>query len=292
MIQSMTGFGRGEASNDNYKIVIEMKSVNHRYCDVSIRLPRKLNFYETLVRKQIKRYANRGKIDVFVSFEDIKGKSTGVKYNKEVAAAYLAGIQQISHDFHLNDTTDAYMLSRFPEVFTMEEPDMDEEILTQLIQEAMETAGGKFIASRETEGKKLQEDLTEKLDAVLCIVDEIEKRCPDILTEYRKKLTDKVTELLGDTKLDESVLATELVIYADKICVDEEIVRLRTHILHMKQTLSEEDNIGRKLDFLTQEMNREANTILSKSNDVDVSNYGIQLKTEIEKIREQIQNIE
>lgn len=292
MIQSMTGFGRGEASNDNYKIVIEMKSVNHRYCDVSIRLPRKLNFYETFIRKQVKHYANRGKIDVFVSFEDIKGKSTGLKYNKEVAAAYLNGIQQIANDFCLNDNTDAYMVSRFPEVFTMEEPDIDEDILTQLIQEALHTAGEKFIDSRKTEGRKLQEDLTEKLDAVLCIVDVIEKRCPDILAEYRKKLTDKVAELLGDTKLDESVLATELVIYADKICVDEEIVRLRTHIVHMKQTLSEEDNIGRKLDFLTQEMNRESNTILSKSNDVDVSNYGIQLKTEIEKIREQIQNIE
>lgn len=292
MIQSMTGFGRGEASSDNYKIIIEMKSVNHRYCDISVRVPRKLNFYEAIVRNRVKKYANRGKIDVYVSFEDVTGKSTSVKYNKEVAAAYLNGIRQLSRDFLLNDTTDAYMISRFPEVFTMEEPDIDEDILTKLICDALDAAGEKFMESRATEGKRLQEDLLQKLDSLLHIVDEIEKRCPEILTEYRKKITDKVTELLGDTKLDESVLATELVIYADKICVDEEIVRLRTHILHMKQTLQEEDNIGRKLDFLTQEMNREANTILSKSNDIDVSNCGIQLKTEIEKIREQIQNIE
>lgn len=292
MIQSMTGFGRGEASNDNYKVVIEMKSVNHRYCDISVRLPRKLNFYDTVIRKLVKKYANRGKIDVFVSFEDVTGKIISVKYNKEVAAVYLNGIRQISRDFLLNDTTDAYMISRFPEVFTTEETELDEDILMQLIQDALDSAGEKFVESRTIEGKKLQEDLLEKLDTVLGLVEEIEKRCPRILAEYRKKLTDKVTELLGDTKLDENVLATELVIYADKICVDEELVRLKTHIVHMKQTLSEEENIGRKLDFLTQEMNRESNTILSKSNDIEVSDYGIRLKTEIEKIREQIQNIE
>lgn len=292
MIQSMTGFGRGEATSENYKIVIEMKSVNHRYCDVNIRLPRKLNFYETAIRNQIKNYANRGKIDVFVNFEDATGKSTALTYHKEMAMAYLEGIRQISADFLLENRTDAYMISRFPEVFTMEEPDMDEEILTALITEAVDLAGEKFRSSRETEGLRLRDDIVAKLDILLELVQKIAERSPEILTEYRQKLMDKVTELLGDTKLDESVLATELILYADKICVDEEMVRLRTHIHHMKETLAEEDNIGRKLDFLTQEMNREANTILSKANDVDVSNLGIQLKTEIEKIREQIQNIE
>ncbi len=292
MIQSMTGFGRGEASSENYKVIIEMKSVNHRYCDVTVRLPRKLNFYETAIRNQVKNFANRGKIDVFVSFEDLAGKSTSVTYNKEVAGAYLAGIRQLSKDFLLEDTTNAYMISRFPEVFTMEDPGMDEEQMQTLIEEAVGKAGEQFVHSRSVEGEKLREDILGKLNNISQIVDEIEKRSPEVLQEYRQKLTDKVTELLGENKLDENVLATELIIYADKICVDEEMVRLRTHISHMQDTLAEAENIGRKLDFLTQELNREANTTLSKANDIEISNYGIQLKTEIEKIREQIQNIE
>ena len=292
MIQSMTGFGRGEVSNDRYKVVIEMKSVNHRYCDIMVRLPRKLNFFETAIRNQIKTFANRGKIDVFVSFEDLAEANTSVQYNKETAERYLQGIRQLSRDFSLEDRVDAYMLSRFPEVFTTEEADLDEEAVTGVIGEALALAGEQFCESRRAEGEKLQEDLLQKLDTVYQYAEEIEKREPKILSEYRKKLTDKVSELLGDTKIDDNVLAAELVIYADKICVDEELVRLKTHIIHMKETLQMSESVGRKLDFLTQEMNREANTILSKSNDIEVSNLGIDVKTEIEKIREQIQNIE
>ena len=292
MIQSMTGFGRGEVSNDRYKVVIEMKSVNHRYCDIMVRLPRKLNFFETAIRNQIKTFANRGKIDVFVSFEDLAEANTSVQYNRETAERYLQGIRQISRDFSLEDRVDAYMLSRFPEVFTTEETDLDEDAVTGVIGEALALAGRQFCESRRAEGEKLQKDLLQKLDTVYQYAEEIEKREPKILSEYRKKLTDKVSELLGDTKIDYNVLATELVIYADKICVDEELVRLKTHIIHMKETLQMSESVGRKLDFLTQEMNREANTILSKSNDIEVSNLGIDVKTEIEKIREQIQNIE
>lgn len=292
MIQSMTGFGRGEASDDNYKITIEMKSVNHRYLDTNVRLPRKLNFYETMIRNQVKDFAARGKVDVFVSFEDTKGAGTGITYHRETAGAYLAGIRQLSKDFKLEDTVDAYRISRFPEVFTMEEPDMDEDALLQLITDAMKEAGEKFASSRKTEGKKLQEDLLHKLDSIQNIVEAIAARSPEIVKEYRQRILDKVTELLGDTQLDDSVLAAELIVFADKICVDEEMVRLKTHVVHMKETLEAEGTIGRKLDFLTQEMNREANTILSKANDIEISNYGIELKTEIEKIREQIQNIE
>jgi uncharacterized protein (TIGR00255 family) len=174
----------------------------------------------------------------------------------------------------------------------MEEPEMDEELLTKLIKEAVASAGKKLIATRQTEGKQLYDDLIKKLDNLLLIVEEIEKRGPEVFEEYRKRIREKVTELLGDTTMDESVLATELVLYADKISLDEEIVRLRTHILHMKETLNEGGSIGRKLDFITQEMNRESNTILSKSTDIAISDKGIRLKTEIEKIREQIQNIE
>lgn len=294
MIQSMTGFGRGGASDENYKLEIEMKSVNHRYLDVSMRIPRKLNFLETAIRSSMKEYVSRGKIDVFVTLSDLTGGNTAVTYNRGVAEAYLSGIRRMSRDLLLEDTTVAYQISRFPEVFTMEEPSLDEKEVSALVTEALRQAGSQLVASREAEGSGLQEDLLQKLDKISSLVDAVVARAPEIIREYRQKIRDKVTEMLGDTgkKLDEGVLATELVVYADRVCVDEELVRLRTHIVHMRETLKGEGAVGRKLDFLTQEMNREANTILSKANDIEVSNYGIELKTEIEKIREQIQNIE
>ena len=292
MIQSMTGFGRGEAKNENYEIAIEMKSVNHRYLDIGLRLPRKLSAYETLLRKQVKDYADRGKVDLSVSFEDLSEKSAGITYNRETAEAYLAGVRRLSRDLKLEDNTDAYMIATLPEVFTLEEPEIEPETMEQLLNEAMREAGARFVESRRTEGEKLRDDLLSKLARVRELVDQIAARAPEILAEYRQKITDKVTELLQDVKLDEGVLATELVVYADKVCVDEEMVRLKTHISHMEETLQDGGAIGRKLDFITQEMNREANTILSKANDIEISNCGIELKTEIEKIREQIQNIE
>ena len=292
MIQSMTGFGRGEASDGDYKIEIEMKSVNHRYLDVNVRLPRKLNFYENEIRNQAKQYADRGKVDIFVTFSDMTGQSLNVTYNKEVAEAYLSGIRQLSKDLKLENTTVAYEISRFPDVFAMEESGLDEDTVGALITKAMEHAGEQFVLSRRAEGNKLKEDLMGKFLRIEELVGLVAERSPQIVQEYRPRSQDKVTELLGDAQIDEGVLATELVVFADKICVDEEMVRLRTHVIHMKETLEEEGTIGRKLDFLTQEMNREANTILSKANDTIVSNYGIELKTEIEKIREQIQNIE
>lgn len=292
MIQSMTGFGRGEVSNKTCKIELEMKSVNHRYLDVNIRLPRKLNFLESDIRNQVKQYASRGKVDLYLAFSDLSGEHYQVTYNREVAEAYLAGIRQLSKDLRLEDRTTAYDISHFPDVFTMEEEKIDEDEVRVLITSALQSAGDQFLASRKAEGKKLQEDLLQKLDRIRKLIEAVSERAPVIIQEYRNKIQDKVTELLGSTQLDEGVLATELVVFADKICVDEELVRLRTHIVHMQETLQETGSVGRKLDFLTQEMNREANTILSKANDIEVSNYGIELKTEIEKIREQIQNIE
>lgn len=292
MIQSMTGFGRGELANDNYKITIEMKSVNHRYLDVTVRLPRKLNSFETPIRNQVKNFASRGKVDVYVNLEDLSNGSGAIRYNAEVASAYLQGIRQIAADFSLPENIDASRLSRYPDVFTTEDEDFDEEKILSLITEVMNMAGERFKESRIAEGEQLGKDIADKLTNIRSVVDEIEKRYPQLLAEHRQKLTKKVQELLGDNKMDENVLATELVIYSDKICVDEEMVRLRTHISHMQDTLAEGDNIGRKLDFIIQEMNREANTTLSKANDVVVADLGIKLKTEIEKIREQIQNIE
>lgn len=292
MIQSMTGFGRAEAASDKYKVTIELKSVNHRYLDINVHLPRKLNFLEAAVRNQMKQFANRGKVDIFVNLENLDGGSGAIQYNAEAASSYLKGIRQIAEDFQLKEHIDAFHLSRFPEVFTTREEDVDEEMLMDLITEAMNNAGTGFLKSRTLEGDKLYHDMLGKLDHMESLIDAIVERSPQMVEEYRQKLTDKVQELLGDTKLDENVLATELVIYSDKICVDEEMVRLRTHIVHMKETLSAQEPVGRKLDFLIQEMNREANTTLSKANDMRIADYGIELKTDIEKIREQIQNIE
>ena len=293
MINSMTGFGRGEVQDEQFKITIEMKSVNHRYLDVNVRVPRKLSFCEQLIRKNVKKYGSRGKVDVFVNMEYIQGDTAGIKYNEAVAAAYRECVKQISQDFQLAEDLSAYRLSKYPEVIMQEEESLDEEKLTALVTEAMENAGKVFQESRRIEVGGLCEDLLGKLKKVSALVEQIKDRSPEIVEEYRQKITERIQELLGDSQIDERVLATELILYADKICVDEEIVRLQTHVAHMTETLTQAgDAVGRKLDFLTQEMNREANTILSKANDSIMSEYGIELKTEIEKIREQIQNIE
>ena len=292
MIQSMTGFGRGEAANEKYKVTIEMKSVNHRYLDLSVRLPRKLNFYEPAIRNQVKEFAKRGKIDIFVSIEQLQENAESIQYNPQIAAAYFSGISQMADEFSIDGTIQAYQLARFPDVFTKAEEDDNEEEWIPIVTQALRDACEKFAESRRIEGEKLAKDLSEKLDHISDLVDKIETRSPQIVEEYRKKITEKVEQLLGDTQIDENLLATEIVMFSDKICVDEEMVRLRTHVEHVKETLAVGENIGRKLDFLIQEMNREANTTLSKANDSEVSEYGIDLKTEIEKIREQIQNIE
>ena len=292
MIQSMTGFGRGEAANEKYKVTIEMKSVNHRYLDLSVRLPRKLNFYEPAIRNQVKEFAKRGKIDIFVSMEQLQENAESIQYNPQIAAAYLSGISQMADEFSIDGTIQAYQLARFPDVFTKAEEDDNEEEWIPIVTQALRDACEKFAESRRIEGEKLAKDLSEKLDHISDLVDKIETRSPQIVEEYRKKITEKVEQLLGDTQIDENLLATEIVMFSDKICVDEEMVRLRTHVEHVKETLAVGENIRRKLDFLIQEMNREANTTLSKANDSEVSEYGIDLKTEIEKIREQIQNIE
>lgn len=292
MIQSMTGFGRGEAANEKYKVTIEMKSVNHRYLDLSVRLPRKLNFYEPAIRNQVKEFAKRGKIDIFVSIEQLQENAESIQYNPQIAATYLSGISQMADEFSIDGTIQAYQLARFPDVFTKAEEDDNEEEWIPIVTQALRDACEKFAESRRIEGEKLAKDLSEKLDHISDLVDKIETRSPQIVEEYRKKITEKVEQLLGDTQIDENLLATEIVMFSDKICVDEEMVRLRTHVEHVKETLAVGENIGRKLDFLIQEMNREANTTLSKANDSEVSEYGIDLKTEIEKIREQIQNIE
>ncbi len=292
MIKSMTGFGRYEITNEERKITVEMKAVNHRYCELAVKLPKKLNFFEAGIRNVLKQYISRGKVDVFVTCEDYTEGKACVKYNSELAREYLDRLTQMEDEFGLDLDVRVSTLAKMPEVLTLEEQSVDEDALWHLLEEAVKKAAEQFVATRVREGEQLRKDLYQKLDGMISMVDFIEERSPEIVSEYRKKLTDKVNELLADTKVDESMLATEITIFADRICVDEETVRLRAHIENMRVTLAEGVNVGRKLDFIAQEMNREANTILSKANDLAVTNKAIDLKTEIERIREQIQNIE
>ncbi len=292
MIKSMTGFGRCEIMEGDRKYTVEMKSVNHRYLDVSIKMPKKLYMFESAIRNELKKYASRGKVDIFINLEDFSESNAVVRYNRELAAEYMTHLEKMAEEFHLDNDVRVSTLSRYPEVLTMEEVSADEEELWKELLAAFQGAAEQFVASRITEGEHLREDLIEKLDGMLIRVAFIEERSPQIVQEYREKLETKVKELLGDTKVDEARLLTEVTIFADKACVDEEIVRLKSHIATTRETLLQGGDIGRKLDFIAQEMNREANTTLSKSNDLAISNCAIELKTEIEKVREQIQNIE
>lgn len=292
MIKSMTGFGRAEFQDENKKITVELKSVNHRYLDFNIKMPKKFSFYDAAIRALLKEYMSRGKVDVFLTYEDYTMSRLSLKYNEQIASEYMEHMRRMAETFCLKQDFGVYELARMPEVFTMEEQQVDEKELWISIEKVIREAAAAFADSREKEGIQLKNDLNAKLDGMTALVEKIETRSPQILAEYRERLENKMHELLSDTQIEESRIAAETVLYADKICTDEETVRLKSHIQHMKLVLSDGDNIGRKLDFIAQEMNREANTILSKANDLETTNTGIDLKTEIEKVREQIQNIE
>lgn len=292
MIKSMTGFGRCEIVTTEQKISVEMKAVNHRYLDLSIKMPKKFNFFEAGIRNLLKSYIQRGKVDVFINYEDYTEEKLCLKYNSALAAEYMSYFTRMEEQFGIANDMKVSGLSRMPEVLTMEQAPEDEEQMWKLFSEAIESAAKKFVDSRIQEGDKLKEDLFGKLDYMSELVDFIEMSSPQVLLEYRTRLEGKVRELLANTTLDESRIATEVTIFADKICVDEETVRLRSHMDSTRRELSGGGSVGRKLDFIAQEMNREANTILSKANDLEVSDKAIALKTEIEKVREQIQNIE
>lgn len=292
MLKSMTGFGRCETVTDEYKISVEMKAVNHRYLDLSIKMPKKFNYFEAGIRNLLKNYIQRGKVDVFINYEDYTENKLCLNYNGGLAAEYMSYFTRMQEQFGIANDVSVSVLARMPEVLTMEQVPEDEEHMWKILSETIEEAARKFVETRVLEGESLRTDLLGKLDGMLELVSYIEERSPDLLTEYRRKLEEKVRELLGNATIDESRIATEVTIFADKVCVDEETVRLRSHIEHTKAELTAGGSIGRKLDFIAQEMNREANTILSKANDLEISDKAIALKTEIEKVREQIQNIE
>ena len=292
MLKSMTGFGRCENITDEYRISVEMKAVNHRYLDLSIKMPKKFNYFEASIRTLLKKYIQRGKVDLFINYEDYTQGNMCLKYNRALAAEYMDYFIKMAEEFSIQNDVKVSTLAKFPEVFSMEQAPDDEEHLWGILSAALEDAAVRFVQSREVEGEHLKNDLLGKLDYMTGLVDYIEGRSPQILTEYRAKLEAKVQELLNGTAMDEGRIAAEVTIYADKICVDEETVRLRSHIENTRKDLLSGGSVGRKLDFIAQEMNREANTILSKSNDLSISDKAIALKTEIEKVREQIQNIE
>ncbi|MFQ9933859.1 MAG: YicC/YloC family endoribonuclease [Lachnospiraceae bacterium] len=292
MIYSMTGFGRYELTENNRKLTIEMKSVNHRYFDVNIKMPKKFGIFEADMRSFLKNYAKRGKIDIYVTYEDLSGADCNLKYNGALAEEYVKYYRKIKEDFGLKDDITISLVSKSPEVLSMEDDAIDEEEIWNLLKNTLEGACMKFAEARAAEGENLKNDLMGKLQDMTRQIERVEERSPQVLEEYRRKLEDKMQEIFDNTQIDDSRIASEVILFADKMCVDEEIVRLKSHVENMKEDLKNGGDIGRKLDFVAQEMNREANTILSKANDMEVTNIAIGLKTEIEKIREQIQNIE
>ena len=292
MIKSMTGFGRAEAVSRERKVSVELKSVNHRYLDLNIKMPKRLSYFEGEIRNVMKTYIRRGKVDVFITYEDYTMGGMALKYNAELAKEYLGYLNQMSEELGIENDIRVSTLSRYPDVFTMEEQAPDKEELWNFLEGPLHEACRKFVETRQREGANLKQDLLGKLDGLEAKVDVVEKRSPEVVKAYREKLEAKMHELLEDNQIDDSRIAAEVILFSDKICNDEETVRLRSHIHGMRKILDENEGVGRKMDFMAQEMNREANTILSKSNDLIVSNAAIDLKTEIEKIREQIQNIE
>ncbi|MCR5106311.1 MAG: YicC family protein [Eubacterium sp.] len=294
MVYSMTGFGRGEYSDDARKIIIEMKSVNHRYCDISVKLPRSISRFEPEIRNRIKKYVERGKVDVFITYSNLKSSGFTVKYDKEVAEQYMNHLRSIEKDFGLEEEYKPTVIARFPDVFTVEENYYVEDEEYTVIEKVLDEAGKQFMESRAREGARLAKDMLDKMNELESLTCQVDELAPKMIEEFREKLTEKVQKLLEVTDIDEARIVQEVTIYSDKVAVDEELVRLHSHIEEVRNLLGEEnaDSIGRRLDFIVQEMNREANTTLSKSDSLAVTDIGLNMKTCIEKVREQVQNIE
>jgi uncharacterized protein (TIGR00255 family) len=266
--------------------------VNHRYFDLNIKMPKIFNPFESAIRALLKEYMQRGKTDLYITYENYSEENSVLRYNHLLAGQYLKYCREIRDEFGLPDDIRVSTIASFPEVIEAEKADEDDEKMWSLLSDGIRRACEQFVSAREKEGENLKNDLLEKLDRMSVLVAGIEERAPEIIKEYRAKLEAKVREMLADSTIDEGRIATEVTIYADRICVDEETVRLKSHIEAARQELLKGDAVGRKLDFLAQEMNREVNTTLSKSPDLKIADDAIELKTEVEKIREQVQNIE
>ena len=292
MIKSMTGFGRSMKELDGYVITVEIKSVNHRYFEFSSRVPRQYGFLEEKLKSYINACVARGKVECFVGIEALNTEAADVVVNHTLAKAYLSALDELKTTYGLRDEPDAVTVSRFPDVLAVRKAEEDEEKLWGYVRTVCEEAVAKFIAMREREGEKLRDDVASRGQTILDCVSFIEERSPQTVKEYNDKLIERVHELIGDVSLDESRIIQEVAIYADKVAVAEETVRLRSHIEQLNEFIQSDEPVGRKMDFLVQEINRECNTIGSKANDVAIARKVVAMKAEVEKIREQIQNIE
>lgn len=292
MIKSMTGYGRSEQTVDSMNIAVEIKSVNHRYFEFSARVPRVYGFLEEKLKTYCNTLISRGKVECYVSVDNLEETDMEVTVNHSLAAGYVKALKELSEKYNLKDDISAVGLSRYPDVITLHKTSDDEDRIWAAVKTVAETAVNNFITMRQTEGEKLKQDILSRADFIIECVEFVEKRSPETVKEYNLKLKQRMEDLLGDTTIDEQRLLTEAALFADKIAVDEETVRLRSHIAQLREFTESKEAIGRKLDFLVQEINREANTIGSKAQDVDIAKKVISIKAEVEKIREQVQNIE
>ena len=292
MIRSMTGYGAAEEILNGRSIRVEIKSVNHRYFEYSARVPRSCGFLEERLKKLLSGAISRGKVDVGVLIQMVEGENEEITINREVVSSYVGALRSVKDEFDLADDLTLSAISRFPDVFTVVKAETDEEALWEDVKAVAEKAVAAFVAMRETEGEKMKADVLSKADFIEEKVGIVEKRSPETVKEYRDRLYAKMCEVLENTQIDESRLVQEAAIYSDKVAVDEETVRLRSHLSQLRKIVDLDEPVGRKLDFLIQEVNREANTIGSKCSDVAIAQVVVDIKSEIEKIREQIQNIE
>lgn len=291
-MKSMTGYGRARETTDLREIVVEVRAVNHRYLDVNVKAPRGYGFLEDALKKMASNKISRGKVDVYVSVTDLSAHETTITLNQELAKSYFDALVELRDELHLTDDISVMNIARMPDVLVSQRVEVDADALTNEVGKIFDNAVEQFDKMREAEGGKLAEDVSNRMQTILDIVEQIEIRSPERVQAYREKLEKRMKEILADSTIDPQRILLEAGIFADKTAVDEETVRLRSHLDQLESMLKEENPVGRKLDFLVQEMNREANTIGSKANDSILANYVISLKAEIEKIREQIQNIE
>ena len=292
MIKSMTGYGRAVATVGGREFTVELRSVNNRYLDCTVKLPRALSFAEDAIKQAVKASVSRGKVDVFISMKSEAADDTTITLNKSVLEGYLAAMRQMVSEFEVRDDISVSTVSRLPEVFSVEKPQVDEEQLMKDLMEVVSQALAGYDTMRCTEGQALDADLRSRGNTILELVSQVEQGNAQTVVDYRARLEAKLREVLASTNIDESRILTEAAIFADKVAVDEETVRLRSHLAQMNEMLTTGGAVGRKLDFLLQEMNREANTIGSKCTDVRLARIVVDIKAELEKIREQTQNIE
>lgn len=292
MIKSMTGFGRDSIDENGYGFIIELKSVNHRYLDLNIRMPRSLNALEDRMRKKISQKIFRGKLDIFITQNKLFNQNEVASVNTLLADSYLKSLEEIKNRYNVRDDISVSLIARFPDVIVLEQQEVDLEVLWSSLSKAMDNAIDNLIDMRIKEGAKLQQDIITRCDNIIEALKNIEGKADLVVGNYRTKLTSRINELLQNVPIDQNRIATEIALYADKSSIDEEVVRLKSHLEQMKDNLKLNEPIGRKLDFIVQEMNREANTIASKADDIVIVNFTLNIKNEIEKIREQIQNIE